>query len=374
MKPVISYAQNREDIILSAFFKDGKKGFYVDVGAFDPTIDSVTQYFYERGWRGINVEPNKQLYKKFVASRKNDINVNKALSDEVGTVVLREYLDGLGLSTIDKTSQLKYEESEAGITSRYVDVEVQTDTLANILAANNVESINFLKVDVEGNEYRVLAGNDWEKYRPDVICIESNHIVKDWHALLDEHEYEVVFFDGLNEYFVDKRRPEIKAGFNYISMVIGRDIIFEKDREQRLSMEKDIAGMRSSVERLIQQNVKASERIAELNNVIREGARFRNQLKGLIAAFDNVVSVRIAKLNPTRYNHARIEYSSTSSPASLVKIAHEADLKTFGKRKGNIIRRVLYVLLNFIHKVFKKLVWLAGKAAKKLYKRLKRTG
>jgi hypothetical protein len=60
---LVSYAQNREDILLRAFFDPKEVGFYVDVGAYDPDDDSVTRLFYDRGWRGINIEPQPNRFK-----------------------------------------------------------------------------------------------------------------------------------------------------------------------------------------------------------------------------------------------------------------------------------------------------------------------
>ena len=34
-----------------------ENGFYIDVGAHDPVVDSVSKAFYEHGWRGLHVEP-----------------------------------------------------------------------------------------------------------------------------------------------------------------------------------------------------------------------------------------------------------------------------------------------------------------------------
>lgn len=92
----ISYAQNREDIILSGFFDINKKGFYVDIGAFHPEEDSVTKIFYDKGWQGINIEPNPRLYRLFEKSRKEDINLNIGISDKEGELLFREYPDAEG--------------------------------------------------------------------------------------------------------------------------------------------------------------------------------------------------------------------------------------------------------------------------------------
>lgn len=59
---MISYAQNGEDVILNRLFPPEYKGFYVDAGAAHPDVHSVTRHFYERGWRGINIEPLQNFY------------------------------------------------------------------------------------------------------------------------------------------------------------------------------------------------------------------------------------------------------------------------------------------------------------------------
>jgi hypothetical protein len=76
-----------------------------------------------------------------------------------------------------------------------------------------------LKVDVEGHEYEVLAGNDWSRFRPEVICIEADHIIKDWRPLLRKNGYKLVFFDGLNEYYADSKTDRAKK-FNFIKHVL----------------------------------------------------------------------------------------------------------------------------------------------------------
>jgi hypothetical protein len=61
---IISHAQNHEDILLWRALHDVEDGFYLDVGAQDPSYDSVTRAFYDRGWRGINIEPATGYFEK----------------------------------------------------------------------------------------------------------------------------------------------------------------------------------------------------------------------------------------------------------------------------------------------------------------------
>jgi FkbM family methyltransferase len=214
----VYYSQNREDLILQAFFPGVKKGFYVDVGAFDPDLDSVTKLFYLQGWHGINVEPQLDRHKLFQARRKRDTNLNVGVSTEETTLKLRAYESG-GLSTFSSTIKHDYEQRPNEDTRSYTETTVAVRPLRSILAEQKVKHIDFLKIDVEGLEYQVIASNDWQRFRPEVLCIEANHIEKDWHPLLKKAGYKLVFDDGLNEYFADAHTSRGQK-FNYIEHVV----------------------------------------------------------------------------------------------------------------------------------------------------------
>ena len=94
----ISYAQNHEDVMLYRALREVKEGFYIDVGAQDPVIDSVTKAFYERGWRGINIEPNEEYFRKLQDDRPHDINLLTAVGREPGAISFYEVAH-TGLST-----------------------------------------------------------------------------------------------------------------------------------------------------------------------------------------------------------------------------------------------------------------------------------
>src|SRR4051794_14893877 len=95
----ISYAQNFEDVILKRAFKGQDKGFYIDVGAADPMIHSVTKHFYDSGWNGINIEPGSVFFQQLEEARGRDINLNIGLSNTLGEATLYEAPASLGLST-----------------------------------------------------------------------------------------------------------------------------------------------------------------------------------------------------------------------------------------------------------------------------------
>lgn len=214
----VYYAQNREDLILQAFFPDQENGFYVDVGAYDPEQDSVTKLFYDKGWNGINIEPQADRCARFNTERKRDINLNIGISDKPGELTLRVYKNE-GWATFSHDMKSENKKSKDKSLNIYKEVKTKVLTLRDVFKENRVTCISFLKVDVEGFEYEVLKGNDWVRYRPEVLCLEANHLKRDWHKLLNKVRYKKVFFDGLNEYYVDED-TERASRFDYVNSVV----------------------------------------------------------------------------------------------------------------------------------------------------------
>ena len=95
---IVSYAQNAEDVRLARLF-DSSSGFYVDVGAGDPTEFSVTKHFYDRGWAGINVEPGP-AFERLEQQRPRDVNLRLAVAPESGEREFWVSTPHWGLSTL----------------------------------------------------------------------------------------------------------------------------------------------------------------------------------------------------------------------------------------------------------------------------------
>lgn len=207
----ISYAQNLEDVMLWRALKNYRSGFYIDVGACDPDADSVTKAFYERGWRGINIEPMVAAFEKISAARPRDINLNIAADATSGTIKFYSVDGGNGLSTTVKQYADSY-----GAGARVVEeIEVETRTLAQICAAFVNQDVSFLKIDVEGGEKGVLEGADFARFRPWIIVVESTepNTTKpshgEWEPILLDANYTYVYFDGLNRYYVANEKVEL---------------------------------------------------------------------------------------------------------------------------------------------------------------------
>ncbi|MGE0879154.1 MAG: FkbM family methyltransferase [Acidimicrobiia bacterium] len=213
--PLISFGQNNEDVVLWRCFRDQPGGFYIDVGAGDPVVDSVTKVFYDSGWSGINAEPQVPLYMALCDQRPRDVTLNVAFGDRHGLLELHTAVDYWGLTTTDATIAAQHGADGVRIASRLVPVV----PLNSVLDAVKPSRIDFLKIDVEGAELSVLRGMDFERWRPRVVVIEAAlpvflgpGVVPPAIPARNEHEWEYVMldagyvralFDGVNMFYVD---------------------------------------------------------------------------------------------------------------------------------------------------------------------------
>lgn len=213
----VSYAQNFEDVMLWRALKHVEKGFYIDVGAWSPKSDSVTKAFYDRGWRGINIEPDPEMCDRFKNDRRDDTNLCVAVADFNGKYSFHR-LGNSGLSTLDKRIAGNFESQ--GMDVRVFPVPVLT---LNKIWREHVgrRDVHFLKVDVEGFEERVIRGNNWRRHRPWVLVVEamqpmsqveSHHV---WEPILLQADYLFAYADGINRFYVAREHEELLDSFKY---------------------------------------------------------------------------------------------------------------------------------------------------------------
>lgn len=166
-----SYSQCGEDLIVEYVFRlrGIERPSYIDIGANHPFSLSNTASLYERGCRGINIDPNPQTIMLFNEHRPKDVNINVAIADKSGesdffvmedrtlstlSIVERDHLVAHGLRQLEIT-------------------KVRIMTLPDIIQ-NYCRSVfpDFMSIDVEGMELSILKSTDFEKSYPKVICVE----------------------------------------------------------------------------------------------------------------------------------------------------------------------------------------------------------
>ncbi|MFZ5483250.1 MAG: FkbM family methyltransferase [Pseudomonadota bacterium] len=225
----ISYAQNGEDVLLNRALADVGSGFYIDVGAQEPTGDSVTRAFYDRGWHGINIEPSRADHAALAEARPRDVNMNVAVADLAGERTFFE-VPGTGLATLDADLAERHRQAGFEVVARPVSVRTLSDLCDELAVAD----IHFLKIDVEGAEKAVLQGFDLERYRPWVVLMEAtepNSTVPthgEWEHLLTRRGYVFAFFDGLNRYYLAQERAGLLAKFTAPPNVFDRYVRYSE--------------------------------------------------------------------------------------------------------------------------------------------------
>ena len=211
---LISYAQNFEDVILWRALKDVVGGFYLDVGAQDPTIDSISRAFYDRGWRGIHVEPTPYYAARLRAERPDERVIEAAVSTEGGTLMLYQ-VAGTGLSTA--RDEFAAQHRQAG--HRVEPIGVATVRLCDLLESAPGGIVHWLKIDVEGMERAVIESWGESAVRPWIVVIEStkpNSTELDfegWEPLVLARGYRFAYFDGLNRFYVSAQHSGLLKFF-----------------------------------------------------------------------------------------------------------------------------------------------------------------
>jgi FkbM family methyltransferase len=217
---MITYSQNFEDVMLARLFQGQETGFYVDVGAWHPELLSVTKHFYDSGWTGINLEPIARQHELLQMHRPRDLNLNVAVGDKMGRMLFFECIDHDALSTADASQAEALRNSGYDVRSYEVDVV----TLASLAPRIASRTIDFLKVDVEGLEERVLRGANWKKMRPRVLVIEATQPVvsildwdnidairnwEHWEPWLLKQGYVFAWYDGLSRFYIREEERDL---------------------------------------------------------------------------------------------------------------------------------------------------------------------
>lgn len=209
-----SYAQNFEDVMLWRALGNIENGFYIDVGAQDPVVDSVSKAFHEKGWRGLHIEPVAEYAEALRKERPGDTVIEAVLAEESGEQIFYR-IQKTGLST--GSLEFAKQHQEAGWPIE--EVTVAKTTLAALFDSCTDEEIHWLKIDVEGMEDEALSGWGDHPARPWIVVVEATEPTSQtptwdiWQNHLINRNYISVYFDGLNKYYIHDKHYELKKLF-----------------------------------------------------------------------------------------------------------------------------------------------------------------
>ena len=198
-----------EDILVNRFFRKKNNGFYVDIGCYHPIKGSLTYRLHKKGWKGLNVDLSKISIDLFKLARPKDYNIHAAITDFDGETQFFEN------DTINQQNTL--ENNGTNLKK----IKINAFKLQTLLEKLNIDNIDFLNIDAEGSDYKVISSLDLNKIRPKIICIEENkYNIKDIingaiQNLMNSNDYFLFSRVGVSSVYIDNNlKGEIKNIIN----------------------------------------------------------------------------------------------------------------------------------------------------------------
>ena len=199
----VSYSQCGEDLVvdfLLTWVLKIEKPTYLDIGAHHPWSLNNTMLFYKRGLTGINIEPDPVLFQDFIKYRKRDININKGIGFNKNSEVADFYIMSYkALNTFSK--------EEAEKIDREGNVKIETIKQVEIININELllkhysnKPLDFLSIDVEGLDLDILKSIEFEKYKINIICVETVEYLKANDTKKKNSIKEFLFSKGYSAY------------------------------------------------------------------------------------------------------------------------------------------------------------------------------
>jgi len=201
-------SQFDEDLFLRKYFKNYGRGKYLDLGCFHPVRDSNTYQLYKKNWSGINIDLNPLTIELFNYSRPRDVNLNIALSRKSGKKNFYFFGEFSPLNTLDP-NHLNFLKKNFNIEkNQYKIKKIKTENINNVLRKKKFNIIDFLSIDLEGQEYEVLRNFNFKKYRVNLLSVEilshnslSKKISKKINKLLIRNNFKRVYKTGANFFY-----------------------------------------------------------------------------------------------------------------------------------------------------------------------------
>ena len=210
-----AFGQFGEDLVIEGILQTHgriQSGNYVDVGAYHPIKYSNTAMLYEKyGWSGLNIDANQAAIDEFQLVRPSDINLTALVGEDKSE---REYVyfNHPGVDSADK----KMIEMQTRDSSPFQETFRETrfsQPLSELLDRHfeSKRNVDFLSVDAEGMDLEVLKSNNWDRYRPFLIAVETHGMDldkqkdNDIYMYLSQLGYKFVSHVFVTSLFIDMR-------------------------------------------------------------------------------------------------------------------------------------------------------------------------
>jgi FkbM family methyltransferase len=196
----MDYSQYGEQEFILNYFGD-TKGVFIDIGAADGINNSNTKKLIENGWCGLLVEPTPVNYNRLVEMHSNNKSIiieNCGCGDVTKDSIF--YIDNN-----DDYHQIStfLEEQKKGCESFYNctfnEINLIVYNTTELLIKHNLTNIDFISIDTEGYDEKVLLGIDFEKININLICVEL--ITQLGKSILETNNFQLIHKTLGNQFY-----------------------------------------------------------------------------------------------------------------------------------------------------------------------------
>lgn len=172
----VSYSQSGEDLIVDFIFQAVKisNPSYLDIGTHHSSHINNTYYFYKKGCKGVCVEPDPTLFSEILRNRSRDVCLNFGIAAGEQRFASFYVMTTRSLNTFSEEEALRCQE-----TKNFGNQKIEQVINIPLLNVNEVmekyfsDGVNFISIDVEGLDFEIVSSFNFEKYQPDVFCVET---------------------------------------------------------------------------------------------------------------------------------------------------------------------------------------------------------
>jgi len=201
------FSQDGQDKYILEYFNNKKDGFFIDIGAYNGVTFSNTLKMEKLGWKGACIEPNPDMFKKVLKTRKC-AKYNVAISKENGEILFNRIKGSCAvLSGIKEDydprhlERIENELKESGGEMETITVKTMSfDTLMEKF--KNVKTIDYISIDTEGSELKILQSINFSKYNIKAISVENNYETNEIRDYMVKNGYQMITKLGLDEIYV----------------------------------------------------------------------------------------------------------------------------------------------------------------------------
>lgn len=168
------YSQWGEDQFITNFFKDKSDGIYLDIGCFHPFMYSNTCLLHKKGWHGINIDINPTSIDLFNIARPRDTNICTTINDKKEKFNI--FYDD-PFSPVNTLDEKFYNNLKGKFFKDKKNLIVESKSIDEVLEISKInKNIDFINIDVEGMDYKILKKINIDKLKPKLISIETHNV------------------------------------------------------------------------------------------------------------------------------------------------------------------------------------------------------